>query len=236
MLRMPDLGVLIPTLNEACMIGGCLDRLAAHAAVLIVDGGSADATVQVARAHANRPPVVVVAGGRHRQLDYGLRQLDCAWVLVLSADARLRPGALERVAEHCRHLPGPAACLRLHPSDAHAWHRVRARWSALRSRWSAVAYTDQAPLFHRATALAVGSFRDHGTYDTADLARRLRRHGPFTVLPESVVVSCREYRTSFWATTLTHQRHRWQHWRGHEPKHQGAASADTPPRVDRSDS
>jgi glycosyltransferase involved in cell wall biosynthesis len=208
----PILGIVIPTLQERAWLPGCLDRLAdAGVPVLVVDGDSDDGTAAIAAQHPIRPQVLSVTGGRHHQLNAAMERLDVAWVLVLPADGRLLPGAAQRIGNACTRLPGAAACLELRPDDR-AWpHRMRGRWSALRSRLTGGAYLDQAPLFHRRSVLAVGAFRARGTYDSADLGWRLRHLGTFTVLPEPVVVSCREYRRlGFWGATWRHQGLRWR--------------------------
>lgn len=204
----PILGVVIPTLQERAWLPGCLDCLAGVGIpVLVADGGSVDGTAEIAARHPIRPQVLTASGGRHRQLNAALERLDVAWVLVLPADGRLLPGAVERITVACARLPGAAACLDMWPDERTWLHRLRGRWSAWRSRLTGGAYLDQAPLFHRGSALASGGFRACGAYDSADLGWHLRHRGPFTVLDEPVVVSCREYRREgFWRTTLLHQR------------------------------
>lgn len=211
----PALGVVVPTLQERSWLPGCLDGLAGMGVpVLVVDGGSADGTADLAAAHPSLPAVMTIPGGRHRQLHAALERLAVTWVLVLPADGRLLPGAARRIAAACAKLPGAAACLTMHPDDRSWPHRMRGRWSAMRSRLTGGAYLDQAPLFHRQSALAVGGFHARGAYDSADLGWRLRRHGPFAVLPEPVVISCREYRRlGYWGATLLHQHLRCRRFR-----------------------
>ncbi len=213
------LGIIIPTLTEARWLPGCLNSLGdARVPVLVADGGSTDATRTVAAAHRLQPQVLQVTGGRHQQLNVAMAQIVADWVLILPADGRLLPGAIERIASACAGLPGAAACLTLTP-DVRAWqHRLRSAWSGLRCRMTGGAYLDQAPLFRRSPALAAGGFRACGSYDSADLGWRLRAHGRFMVVPEPVVMSCREYRQrGFWGATLRHQRLRWRQFRGGAP-------------------
>ena len=206
------LGIIIPTLMEERWLPGCLDSLGdATVPVLVVDGGSTDATRTVAAAHRVQPKVLHVPGGRHRQLNVALEQIAADWVLILSADARLLPGAIERIAGLCTHLPAAAACLTMAPDDRVWYHRLRGAWSGLRSRLTGGAYLDQAPLFRRDEALAVGGFHACDAYDSADLGWRLRSYGRIVVVSEPVVTSCREYhQRGFWGATLHHQRLRWQ--------------------------
>lgn len=211
----PTLGIVVPTLRERSWLPGCLDCLAGMGVpVLVVDGGSADGTAERALHHPSRPAVLTVRGGRHRQLNAALERLSTTWVLILPADGRLLPGAAQRLSAACAHLPGAAACLAMQPDDRSWLHRLRRSWSARRSCLTGGAYLDQAPLFRRHAAIAAGGFRACGPYDSAELGWRLRRHGPFSVLHEPVVISCREYRREgFWQATLRHQGSRWRQFR-----------------------
>lgn len=203
------LGIVIPTLNEAAMLPGCLASLSGCCPVLVADGGSTDGTVALASRHPLAPRVIVTAGGRDRQLTRALESLACDWVLVLPADGRLRAGAECRIARRCAELRGATACLDLIPDDGAWHHRLRRSWSRLRSRWTGGAYLDQAPLFRRAAAMQAGAFRPCGAYDSAELGWRLRQHGPLCVLPEPVLVSCRAYRShGVVRTVIHHQRQR----------------------------
>ena len=211
----PTLGIVVPTLHERSWLPGCLECLAGMGVpVLVVDGGSADGTAELAANHPSRPEVLTVYGGRHRQLNAALERLSTTWVLILPADGRLLPGAAQRISAACTHLPGTAACLEMQPDDRSWPHRLRRRWSATRSRLTGGAYLDQAPIFRRQAVIAAGGFHACGSYDSAELGWRLRHHGTFSVLHEPVVISCREYRRDgFWQATLRHQGSRWRQFR-----------------------
>lgn len=89
-----NLSVIIPTLNEADTIVACLGSIrsqAADAEILVVDGGSVDATVTLARSYAN-----VIAGprGRAQQMNLGGRRARGDILLFLHADSRLHPAAM----------------------------------------------------------------------------------------------------------------------------------------------
>ena len=86
------ISVLILTLNEEMNIGGCLDAVAWADDVLVLDSGSTDQTVDIAREKGARV--------MHRDFDdfasqrnYGLQEgnLQNEWVLHLDADERVTP-------------------------------------------------------------------------------------------------------------------------------------------------
>jgi rhamnosyltransferase len=88
-----DVGVVIRTLDECALIGRCLETLAAQRGdfdldVLVVDSGSTDATVEIARAHGAR--IINLAPGSFdysKSLNLGIREVAGAVVLSLSAHA-----------------------------------------------------------------------------------------------------------------------------------------------------
>ncbi|HEX8188547.1 MAG TPA: glycosyltransferase, partial [Pyrinomonadaceae bacterium] len=67
-----NISIIIPALNEAQSVGATLDaaaRLKGVVEVIVVDGGSADGTAEVARARGAR--VVTAARGRGAQMHAG---------------------------------------------------------------------------------------------------------------------------------------------------------------------
>lgn len=98
------ISVLILTLDEEVNIGNCLDSVAWADDVLVLDSGSTDRTVEIARlkgARVMHRPFDSFAAQRN----YGLREGNLAheWVLHLDADERVTPplhDELVRVARH----------------------------------------------------------------------------------------------------------------------------------------
>lgn len=87
----PALAVIIPALNEADELPPLLRGLAAQKAValevIVVDGGSSDATIAAARMGGAR--VLPSARGRARQMNHGARAANAEWLLFLHADSRI---------------------------------------------------------------------------------------------------------------------------------------------------
>jgi rSAM/selenodomain-associated transferase 2 len=89
------LSVVVPALNEASGIRAALEALAPLRArgheVILVDGGSSDATVE--RAAGLCDLVVTAPRGRALQMNAGARAATGDMLLFLHADSRLPPGA-----------------------------------------------------------------------------------------------------------------------------------------------
>jgi glycosyltransferase involved in cell wall biosynthesis len=78
--------------NEATRIGVCLDSLAWCQDIVIVDSGSTDATLEIARAHITRPRIVHQDWlGFNPQRRVAVEQCRHDWVLMLDADEECSP-------------------------------------------------------------------------------------------------------------------------------------------------
>jgi glycosyltransferase involved in cell wall biosynthesis len=95
-----SLSVVIPTLNDADRLAGCLEPLASAARrgidleVLVVDGGSTDGTVEIAERIEGLTLRVIVdeAASRGARMQMGARAATAEWVLFLRPESWLDRG------------------------------------------------------------------------------------------------------------------------------------------------
>ena len=94
-----DLSVIIPTLDAAATLGATLDALTGEAAplreIIVADGGSRDATLNITAGHGAN--FVAVPRGRGRQLARGAEAATGLWYLFLHADTVLERGWSEEI-------------------------------------------------------------------------------------------------------------------------------------------
>jgi glycosyltransferase involved in cell wall biosynthesis len=85
---MPELSAIVITLNEAANIGACLDSIAFCDERIVVDCGSTDSTVEIARQKGARVESREWQG-YGPQKNYALSLAGGTWVLSLDADERV---------------------------------------------------------------------------------------------------------------------------------------------------
>jgi rSAM/selenodomain-associated transferase 2 len=192
------LSVVIPVLDEAHRIDGCLVALAAQPRVherIVVDGGSRDDTV--ARASAHRDVIVVrSARGRAVQLNAGAAAATGDTLLFLHADATLPEGAAA-VIEQTLAMPGVVAgAFRTHHVPerwrGRAWARLL-RLADVRSRYTSLPYGDQALFLRAARFVQAGGFPAVSLMEDLAFSRTLRGLGRIHVARAEVRVSGRRF-------------------------------------------
>lgn len=191
------LSVVIPTLDESARIGARLAELAATPGVdevVVVDGGSADATVRLASGH---PGVRVLAAprGRASQQNAGATAARGDVLLFLHADVALPRDAARQVASALRDPAVVAGAFRTWtvPDAGPSRLAPLLHLADLRSRYSGLPYGDQALFVRREAFRAAGGFPDQPLMEDLELSRRLRRLGRIRVLDARVRVSGRRF-------------------------------------------
>ena len=197
------LSIVVPVLNEAATIGATLDALAeyrsAGAEILVVDGGSDDATPQLCVGRADH--VLPSPPGRARQMNAGAARSRGDLLLFLHADTHLPPGAPELIDAAL--APGAALWGRFDVRIAgrSMMFPLIAALMNLRSRWSGIATGDQAIFVRRDTFARVGGFPDQPLMEDIELSRRLRSLGRPACLVARVTTSGRRWeRLGVWRT------------------------------------
>jgi rSAM/selenodomain-associated transferase 2 len=199
------LSIIIPALDEGEEIVATLDGLAHLRAlgveVIVVDGGSHDATVQRARMRSDR--VISAPRGRASQMNAGAVKASGDVLLFLHADTR---------------LPDDAEHLVLGGLDraGRVWGRFDARiegkrpllslvawFMNVRSRLTGIATGDQAIFVRRDAFNAVGGFPPIPLMEDIAVSKQLKRRSPPLCLRELVVTSGRRWeRNGIFSTIL----------------------------------
>jgi rSAM/selenodomain-associated transferase 2 len=218
---MSKLSIIVPVLNEGESIADALDALADLRAlgveVIVVDGGSRDATVPRARARADR--VISAPRGRALQMNAGAEKACGDVLLFLHADSRL-PGDADHIV-----LDGIAR-------SGRAWGRfdvkidgdspllVAVAWLMnIRSRLTGIATGDQAIFVRRDAFHSVGGFPAIPLMEDIALSKRLKRASRPLCLRACAVTSGRRWdKNGVASTVLLMWRLRLAYFFGADPK------------------
>ena len=210
------LSIIVPVLDEAAGIATTLQALAplrerGHE-VIVVDGGSRDATAALAALLCDR--VLASPRGRARQMNAGAQAASGAVLLFLHADTALPPGADLLVQQA---LAGGALWGRFDVRIAgrSALFPLIARLMNLRSRLTGIATGDQAMFTSAALFKQLGGFADLPLMEDIEFSSRLRAAGRPACLHEPVRTSGRRWEQhGVWRTIFLVWRLRWRYWRG----------------------
>jgi rSAM/selenodomain-associated transferase 2 len=173
----PRLSIIIPCLNEADGIGAALAALAPirkrGAEIIVVDGGSTDETVSIARQAAGR--VLTSARGRAIQMNAGAKHACGDILLFLHADSRL-PVDADRLIEHGLASTGkPWGRFDVTIDGKHPLLPVVAAAMNLRSRWTRIATGDQGIFVTRSLFERLGGYPSIPLMEDIALTAILRR-------------------------------------------------------------
>ena len=192
---MSKLSIIMPVFNEGEGIAATLDALADLRAlgteVIVVDGGSRDATIQRARLRADR--VISAPRGRALQMNAGAAKATGDVLLFLHADTQL-----PRDADH--------VLLNGLERSGRVWGRFNVKiegrspllilvgWlMGLRSRLTGIATGDQAIFVRRDAFQTAGGFPEIPLMEDIALCKRLKRISAPLCLSERVVTSGRRW-------------------------------------------
>ncbi len=221
-----QLSIIIPTLNEAAAIEATLEaltKLNPPPEILIVDGGSADATIQIADRRGIR--VISTTQGRGVQLRAGAAAAggDAFW--FLHADTLPSPDAAAQI-EDALADPAIAAgnftlCFDGQTRSARLLTRMYPHFRKL-----GLCYGDSGIFCSRRAYEAAGGFRPLPIFEDLDLIKRLKRQGRFIHLPCTITTSSRRFDGRSFTATFA----RWTvlqilYWLGISPHALGRAYA-----------
>lgn len=192
------LSIIIPTYNEADNIGRLLEHIFSNAhpqniqEILVVDGGSTDATAEIAQ---NYPKVQLIQSpqkGRPLQLNHGAQQATGDILYFLHADSFPPKDFDEQLIASVRQ--GYAGCFRLQFDAPFHW---MLRWASWFTQFRGRLFRggDQSLFITRSQYEALGGFDErYMIYEDIDFIIRLRKQFKFRVVNNFVTTSERKFR------------------------------------------
>lgn len=219
---MSKISIIIPVLNEAAGIAEAMHALQPLRArgheVIVVDGGSGDATVAIVRPWVDH--IVYSRRGRAMQMNAGSAIARHPVLLFLHADTRLPVNADRLLLAHCRdaldarwgrfdvRLSGQAKLLRV--------VEFMMNW---RSRLTGIATGDQAIFVSRALFDSAGGYPEIALMEDLALSRRLKQRARPCCLRKRVESSSRRWeKNGIFRTILMMWHLRLAHYFGANPR------------------
>jgi rSAM/selenodomain-associated transferase 2 len=211
------LSIIVPVLDEARGIVAALEALAPLRAsgheVIVVDGGSADGTPELARGLCDR--LIAAPRGRALQMNAGARAAGSESLLFLHADTRLPPDAGDSVVRSLKDALWGRFDVRI--DGRHPLLKVVACAMNLRSRLTGIATGDQA-IFVRRDAFE--GFAEIALMEDIAFSKAMRRRGAPARVASRVVTSGRRWESrGVLRTILLMWRLRLMYFLGAHPDH-----------------
>lgn len=184
--------VILPTLNEEGCLAATLRRLREQGPheILVVDGGSTDATCTIAQTAA---ALLHGPRGRAAQLNHGAARATGDVLLFLHADCWLEPGALAAARRCLTRRSVAAGCFRMRVEAPGLVYRAIDAAATARVRLTGLIYGDQGLFVTRQRFDEVGGFPALRLMEDVFVSKRLRSRGRIVVAPARVYVSPRRW-------------------------------------------
>jgi rSAM/selenodomain-associated transferase 2 len=201
-----SISIIIPTLDEAEFIAGTLASIPMGPGleVIIVDGGSRDATPTIGQSLGAL--VLFSSPGRARQMNRGASRAKGDILLFLHADTLLPESFPEHIYQCLGNPRVVAGAFRLGLSPPIKGSAFIEKMANLRAEKLNLPYGDQAIFVPAKIFRDLGGYKEIPLLEDVDLVRRLRRIGRLGVIPVPVVASSRRWKKlGVWKTTGINQ-------------------------------
>ncbi|HYF49883.1 MAG TPA: TIGR04283 family arsenosugar biosynthesis glycosyltransferase [Planctomycetota bacterium] len=188
-----DVSIIIPVLNDAAMLARCLESLKAFAngpvsyEVIVVDGGSTDESVRVAREFGIE--ALITERGRAKQMNAGAARATGKWLWFLHADCVPHADSLEAIKQ----ADALWGCFIHQISPSSFLLEYVEAGDYLRSRVLGIPYGDQGIFVRKEVFVEVGGYPDEPILEEVLLALKLRKRKWPVVLPRTLKSDARRW-------------------------------------------
>lgn len=188
-----SVGVVVPVFNEAGTLDYYLSRLyqvtRAMCPVVVVDGGSTDASASVGQRYFHTE--TTYHPGRGDQLNHGARCLLTDVLLFLHADTELPRGFDYYIRQALADSSVAGGCFRLEYDVAHPLLKAYSWFTRFTGRF--FHFGDQGFFVRRDVFCRMGGFSPLPFLEDVDFLKRLKKQGKFVTLSVPVRTSARRF-------------------------------------------
>ncbi|MFH1998917.1 MAG: glycosyltransferase [Planctomycetota bacterium] len=187
--RVQNVSVIIPSLDEGETLSHAIESIRRQSLkpleILVVDGGSKDDTRDRVEVFSD-VSFIIAAPGRGGQIAEGVRRARGDLVLIVHADSRLAPDAMERMMSRLSAEPAAAGgAFGAAYDSALRKHAFIAFLDNLRARLLGVSFGNQAQFFRK--ACLKDGFPPYRFMEDVELSFRMKEAGAVVFVPGGVV-------------------------------------------------
>jgi rSAM/selenodomain-associated transferase 2 len=191
--RKPRVSIIVPVLNEERVVGEFLRNVSARAAaaeVIVVDGGSSDATAEIASTMCER--MIVAPRGRAQQMNAGanVARADVLWFLHVDVEPPI--GCLDAI-ERALDAGAAGGYFRIHIPRRNPIYRLSDSFAHHAGNLLRIRCGDHGFFCRREVFDAIGGFPAVPLMEDVEFFRALRRRGKVLAVEPRLVVRPRRY-------------------------------------------
>ena len=186
--------IIVPVLNEAANLRALLGQLrvaSPDAQIIVVDGGSSDDGVEIARALADS--VLQSQTGRAAQMNVGGRAAREAVLWFVHADSTVFPSLPAAINSALLDPEIVGGCFRLQLDSPKRIYRLRDAIGNFLVEITGIALGDRGFFCRRKTFLEIGGYPEIPILEDAEFYQKLKRCGRVVQLRERIGSSVRRY-------------------------------------------
>lgn len=201
------ISIIVPVLNETERISSIIRQVISLKPFeyWIVDGGSDDGTLDLARKLTDR--VLRVSGGLPAQLNLGGEKSEGDVLFFVHADSRIHEKALQSISLSLNDPRVAGGGFHLQIDSDRRVIKIISYLANLRARLLGAPLGDQGIFVRREVFLRLKGFRSSVLLEDLDFSLRMKKQGRVVLLREQIVTSPRRWeRYGLLRTTLSHLR------------------------------
>lgn len=188
------LSIIVPVLNDAAALSSLLvslQQVRDSAEIIVVDGGSSDASCSIAERYAHR--LLRTAPGRANQMQAGAQVATGNWLWFVHADSVLSPSLLVEMQQLPGHFQWGRCDVQF--DDPRRVFRVIAFFMNWRSRLTGICTGDQGMFVRRELFSEIAGFASLPLMEDVELSARLKKRAPVRRPATPLVTSARRWQS-----------------------------------------